>query len=172
MSGKAIRHCVMISGGVKTAARINIISTAYLLFLDKTPGVTIPTFERKSIARGSWKAIPNAILRIAINDTYLSTVIIGIRSWVAKLNKNLMAIGTIRKYPKRLPRIKRMKEKNPNRAAYLFSFFSSPAEINAHIWKTTKGEDKNTPPKSASFILVINASAGEIKTSLPTGLTR
>ena len=133
IKGSAIKHWVIISGGVTIAARIKITTIASLLLDDKSLGVTIPSLVRNNAAKGSWKMIPKTSVKTPKNDIYLSMLIIGATRSVAKFNRNAIPIGTIIKYPKPAPSTNRMKENGPKIRVYLFSASFSPDLINCQI---------------------------------------
>jgi len=151
---------------------MNIRTTACLLLLDKNLGAIKPIFVRKKTAKGSSKITPKPKTKVPTKVTYLLIVIIGLRTSVAKLSKNFIPIGTTIKYPKEAPMKKIIRDNGPNIRIYFFSFGFKAKDINFHISKRTKGEDKNSPTKKDIFILVINASCGAINTSFPIGLTK
>ncbi len=128
--GIAIKDCVIISGGVKIAAKINIKTIACFLFLDKKYGVTMPILVRKRLAKGNSKTRPKANVNIPTKEIYLLTVIMG-RIWsVANPRRNFMPMGTMIEYPKTAPKPKKIKDNGPNSSVYFLSFTFSPAEIN------------------------------------------
>ena len=94
-NGTAIRHCVITSGGVRIADKINIQTIAYFLLLDKNPGVTMPIFVRKRITKGTWKTALKANVNIPIKEIYLLMVIMGVILSVAKFKRKFIAMGTI-----------------------------------------------------------------------------
>jgi hypothetical protein len=123
---------VIISGGVRIAANINIKTMACFLLSDKNLGVIIPIFVRKRLTNGIWKTIPKARVKVDINEIYLLIVIIGVIKSVENLRRKFIPIGTITKYPKIEPKIKKIRDKGTNINVYFFSFFFNPTEINFH----------------------------------------
>ena len=69
--------CVNGSGGVITAARINMIRIAYIRHLIKSSALSIPILETNNITRGSWKTTPSASVSIVTSEIYWLIVIIG-----------------------------------------------------------------------------------------------
>ena len=59
---------MITSGGVRTAADINIMTIAFLLLLDKNWGVTIPIFVRKRLIKGSSKTRPKSNVNVPIKE--------------------------------------------------------------------------------------------------------
>ncbi len=69
-SGPAIRVWFTMSGvGVRTAAMMKLISTAYLRFLDRNWGVTSPSMESSVITTGSSNTTPKASVNLVMKST-------------------------------------------------------------------------------------------------------
>lgn len=92
--GVTIKARLKISGvGVITAARIHIISTAYLRFFTRNFLVTIPAFASIDITSGISKNTPSENMRIRTKVTYRSKDIIGLSEVIPYPERNFTAGG-------------------------------------------------------------------------------
>ena len=63
--GKASNTCVVGSGGVKIAPRINALTIAYLRYFFINSGVISPIFDRTKLSIGNSNTIPKT--KISLN---------------------------------------------------------------------------------------------------------
>ncbi len=143
--GKANNICDTTSGGVNTAAKINISKITIFLYFFSVFAVTRFTCVNNIINNGNSNTTPNEKTIEEIKLKYLSKENNGLICFTETWVKKSIVIGIITKYANITPIKKKIIPIYKENNKYLRSFFLSPGFTNNHICIKLIGEEITIP---------------------------